>query len=374
LTASGIRIGRIFGIPIFLHGSWFIVFALITFSLTEHFAGQHPEWTKIQHWVVGVATSLLFFGSVLFHELGHSVVAQHYKVPVVSITLFVFGGLARIGREPENARQEFNIAVAGPVSSYLLAGGFYLLTSLFPQKEMLGALAGWLWMINFALATFNLIPGFPLDGGRILRAMVWGITKNYSRATRMASFTGQGLAYLMILLGIWQALTGGFFNGMWLAFIGWFVLTAAQESYMQLAVRNTLAGIRAGDVMSREVPTVERSASLDEYVQELLRTGRRCHLVMDGERMVGMMTVHALNRVPRDDWNLTSVQGAMLSLEQVHLARPEESLLGILERMQSEDVNQMPVVSDGRVVGLVTRESILRIIQTRLEVGDLNRA
>ena len=372
---SGIRIGRILGIPIYLHPSWFIIFALITFSLATQFANQHPRWSQVQHWSLGVLTSLLFFGSVLFHELSHSVVALHYRIPVASITLFVFGGVARIGREPSRARQEFNIAVAGPVSSYMLAAGFWLLGRAFPSSEMLAALAGWLAQINAGLATFNLAPGFPLDGGRILRALVWGRTGDYTRATRAASRGGQLLAYVLIVAGIWQSLTSNFVGGLWLAFIGWFLLTAAQESYAQVAIRGALEGLRAADIMSRELPAVGRATSLEDYVHQMLRTGRRCHLVMEDGELQGLMTVHALNRVPREDWAVTSVQAAMVPRAQIRLAAPEEPVLVLLERMQSEDINQMPVVADsgspgaGRVVGIVTRDSILRVIRTRTEMG-----
>jgi Zn-dependent protease/predicted transcriptional regulator len=372
---SGIRIGRILGIPIYLHPSWFIIFALITVSLATQFANQHPRWSQAQHWSLGVLTSLLFFCSVLFHELSHSVVALHYRIPVVSITLFVFGGVARIGREPSRAQQEFNIAVAGPVSSYMLAAGFWLLGRAFPSSEMLTALAGWLAQINAWLATFNLAPGFPLDGGRILRALVWGRTGDYTRATRAASRGGQLLAYVMIVAGIWQSLTSNFVGGLWLAFIGWFLLTAAQESYAQVAIRGALEGLRAADIMSRELPAVGRATSLEDYVHEMLRTGRRCHLVMEDGELQGLMTVHALNRVPREDWAVTSVQAAMVPRAQIRLAAPEEPVLALLERMQSEDINQMPVVADsgspgaGRVVGIVTRDSILRVIRTRTEMG-----
>ncbi len=369
--SPGLKIGRILGIPIYLHPSWFIIFALITFTLAKQLAGQHPHWTQTQHWSIGVLTSLLFFASVLFHELGHSVIALRYKIPVVSITLFVFGGLARIGREPDSARQEFNIAVAGPLASYVLAGGFLLLTRVFPSSEMLGALAGWLGWINLSLATFNLAPGFPLDGGRILRAIVWGVTGDFTRATRFASRGGELLAYLMIVIGIWQSLTGNFSGGLWLAFIGWFLLTAAQETYAQVAIRGALRGLRAADIMSEEVPTVRRDITLEDYGHELLRTGRRVHMVVSDGELQGLMSVAALNRVPREEWAMTSVQAAMLPRDQVHWAAPEEPVLRLLERMQSEDVNQMPVVTDGRVVGMITRDSILHVIQTHADVGKI---
>jgi Zn-dependent protease/predicted transcriptional regulator len=374
--ASGLRIGRVFGIPIYIHPSWFVIFALITFSLATQFTQQHPRWSHAQHWSLGILTSLLFFGSVVFHELAHSAVATRYRIPVASITLFVFGGIARIGREPDSAKQEFNIAIAGPLSSYFLSGVFWLLLRLFPQSEMFGALAFWLAWVNFGLATFNLMPGFPLDGGRIFRALVWGLTHSYERATRLAAGSGRLIAYAMIVFGAWHALTGDFIGGLWIAFIGWFLLTAAQESVSQAAIRTALAGLRASDVMSHEIPAVGRETSLDEYGQQVLRTGRRCHLVLSDGQLLGLMNVHALNSVPREQWPGTSVQAAMIPRDRLLWAAPDQPLLPLLERMLAADVNQVPVVtgsvddvSGDRVVGMVTRDSILRVIQTHIEVG-----
>ena len=372
---SGLRIGRVFGIPIYLHPSWFVIFSLITFSLATQFTQQHPQWSHTQHWSLGILTSLLFFGSVVFHEMAHSAVAVRYRIPVVSITLFVFGGVARIGREPSSAKQEFNIAIAGPLSSYLLAGTFWLLLRLFPQSQMFGALAFWLAWVNFGLATFDLVPGFPLDGGRIFRALVWGVTNNYEQASRLAARSGQLIAYAMIIFGSWHALTGDFIGGLWIAFIGWFLLNAAQESVAQATIRRALAGLHASDVMSREVATVSREESLDGYGQLVLRTGRRCHLVMSDGHLLGMMNVHALNNFPRERWHSTSVQAAMIPHEKILWATPDQPLLPLLERMLASDVNQVPVVTgtpDGsspvEVLGMVTRDSILRVIQTHLEV------
>ncbi len=375
-TRPGLKIGRILGIPIYLHASWVIIFFLITFSLAMQFTQEHPRWSATQHWTVGIITSLLFFASVLFHELAHSVVAQYYKIQVVSITLFIFGGVARIGREPSKAIQEFNIAVAGPLASFFLYGVFYGLTRIFPYSEMLGALAAWLAFINVRLASFNLIPGFPLDGGRIFRAIVWGSTKNYVRATRMAGTSGKLVAYGIILYGAWHAMRGEWSAGLWLVFIGWFLLNAAQESVAQVAIRETLAGLSAADVMSHEVPAVEGHITLEEYGAEVLRTGRRCHLVLHDGRLVGMMNVHTLNAVPRNEWAHNSVQSAMIPREKILWTSPDEPLLRLLERLLSADVNQMPVVSgsgDGapQIVGMVTRDSILRVMQTRSELGSL---
>jgi Zn-dependent protease/predicted transcriptional regulator len=368
---SGVPLGRIFGIPIYLHASWFIIFLLITLSLRTQFTSQHPGWSSAQHWTLGILTSVLFFASVIFHELSHSLVALHYRIPVKSITLFVFGGLARIGRDASNARQEFSIAIAGPISSLFLAGCFWLVAHFFHGNEMVGAASGWLWQINGLLALFNLLPGFPLDGGRILRGMAWGVTGDFARATQIASSAGKLLAYLMIFVGIWQALNGNWVGGLWTAFIGWFLLSAAQESYAQVAIRSTLTGVRAEDIMSRDIPTVTRDMSLEEYVHEVLRTGRRCHIVTGAGRPVGMITMHGARLVPRDEWANTSLQAAMIPIDRIHAASPQEPVLAILERLQNEDINQMPVISEGQIVGMIARDTILRMLQTRLQVGHL---
>lgn len=368
---SGIRIGRIFGISIYLHPSWFLIFALITLSLRTQFTAQHPSWSPGQHWTLGVITSLLFFGSVMFHELSHGLVAKHYKIPVTSITLFVFGGLARIGHEPSSAKQEFNIAIAGPISSFFLSAVFYFVGHYSGNLEMVEATSRWLAQINFMLAAFNLAPGFPLDGGRVLRSIAWRITDDFSKAARIASRAGQVFAYVMIFAGIWVALQGNWFGGLWWVFIGWFLLSAAHESYAQVAIRNTLAGVRAADIMSQDVPTMPRDFSLENYVHEVLRTGRRCHIVTGRGAPVGLVTFHAAQGIPRDEWPNTSIQAAMRPMDKIKWASPSEPVLSVLERMQAEDINQMPVLEDGRVVGMIARDSILRVLQARLQVGHL---
>src|ERR1700688_725315 len=220
--SQGFRIGRVFGIPIFLDYSWVLIFGLITLMLSMQFTKEHPHWSTAEQWGVGIATSLLFFGSVVFHELAHSVVAQRYKIRVLSITLFIFGGLARIARDPSTARQEFNIAIAGPISSGFLAALFYGVGLLFPNQELVGAACEQLYVTNLMLALFNLLPGFPLDGGRVFRAMVWGVTKDFTRATRAAGMSGKLIAYALILAGITGAILSHW-DLIWFGFIGWFL-------------------------------------------------------------------------------------------------------------------------------------------------------
>jgi len=372
MRRSGIKIGQVFGIPIFVHLSWILIFGLITYSLVDEYGARYPQWTSGQLWSLGLITSLLFFGSVLFHELSHSAVARHYRIPVASITLFFFGGIASITRDPDSAGQEFLMAAAGPASSYVLAGAFWLLAQATPNDSMPNALATWLAGTNALLATFNLLPGFPLDGGRVFRSIVWGITKNYSKSTRIASRVGQGIAYAMMAFGLYTAFVlHSSVNGVWFIFLGWFLLTAARQSYQQVEAQGALQGLRAVDVMTSDMPTVARDLSLDEYAREVSRTGRRTHLVVSDNKLVGLMRVDVLQAVRREDWPSTSVQAVMIPREKLTWTAPEEPVLSVLERMRSANVDQLAVIREDNVVGLVTRDSILRVVQARTELGHV---
>ncbi len=376
MRSEGIQIGKIYGIPILLHPSWFFIFGLIALSFVSKFEALNVSIPATRLWGLGIATSVLFFGSLVFHEMAHSVIAKHYKIPVISITLFIFGGVARIGRDPSRAIEEFNIAVAGPISSLLLAGGFGIVALAGRTNLILQALAGSLASINLALALFNLLPGFPLDGGRIFRAIVWGATKDYSRSTRIAARSGQVVAYGLIAVGAISAFygyksNGDMINGMWLAFIGWFLLTTARQSRAQADARGALEGLRVSDIMTAELPTVGREISLEDYAREILRTGRRAHLVVAHDQLVGLMTAEAMHSVPQQDWDVTSVQAVMLPKDKLLWAAPEESALSLLDRMRNVGMQQMPVIAGGSVVGIVTRDSILQVLQARGEIGSL---
>lgn len=377
LRTTGFRVAKILGIPIYLDASWLLIFGWITYQLSKIVLPQmYSKWTPTQYWSVGVLTSLLFFGSVLFHELAHSMVALHYKIPVHSITLFIFGGIARIGKEPSKPIQEFNIAVAGPLASFFLAGLFGAMLLFFPSDQSISALGKILGGSNFILAVFNLAPGFPLDGGRIFRSIVWGITKDFSRATLIAGSSGRVVAYALMGIGGYEAFyKNDWFSGLWLGVIGLYLLNAAQQSIAQMTIREALSGLHASDVMSHEVPTITGDTTLQEYGAEVLRTGRRCHLVLSGDRLVGMMNVHTLNAVPRSEWDNNSVQAAMIPRDKIQWTSPDEPLLRLLERLLTADINQMPVVSGvadeaPQIVGIVTRDSILRVMQTHSEVAS----
>jgi Zn-dependent protease/CBS domain-containing protein len=374
MIGQSVRLATIRGIEVGLHYSWFIIFFLITFSLTTRFASEHSHWTTVEHYAVGIATSLLFFVSILLHELAHSFVALAKHIPVRSITLFVFGGVAQIGREPDRPLTEFQIAIAGPIASALLAVGFGFVSHLAgDQFEHVAALAEWLSSINLMLAVFNLVPGFPLDGGRIFRAALWHFTGSFSTATRIAASSGQLVGYGLILGGIWTGLvTGIWFNGVWLAFIGWFLLNAAQESVLQVSLRSVLTGVRAEDVMARDCPTVSSRMSLAELVQEhILKTGQRCFVVAEGSRLDGLVTLHQIKAVPQSRWTDVSVGEAMTPLATLRVVAPETPILEVLQTMEGEDVNQVPVAKGGQLVGMLTRDHILRILSAKMELDRL---
>ncbi len=376
MRKEGFQIGRIYGIPIFLHTSWFLIFGLIAFWFYSDFDALHLNLPTSRLLGLGIMTSLLFFGSLVFHEVAHSLVAKYYKIPVVSITLFVFGGVSRLTRDPATAVEEFNIAVAGPISSLLLAGGFDLVYKQAGSNMVLRTLTGSLAWINFILALFNLIPGFPLDGGRVFQAIVWGITKDSSRATRITVRCSQIVAFAMIAAGALEAVYGykgqsDPIQGIWLAFIGWFILSAAKQSQAQVEARGALEGLRVADIMTAELHTVGREISLEDYAREMVRTGRRAHLVVAGDQLVGLVTAESLNSVPQQDWDVTSVQAVMLPKDKLHWAAPEEPALSLLDRMRTIGMQQMPVIAGGNVVGIVTRDSILRVLQSRHELGSL---
>ena len=370
MIGQSVKLTRIRGIDVGIHYSWFIIFVLITFSLTARFASEHPHWTTVEHYTVAMATSLLFFASILMHELAHSFVAIAKGIPVRAVTLFVFGGVAQIGREPDRPLTEFQIAIAGPIASALLAVGFWVVSSLSGEAfEHVAALSGWLASINLMLAVFNLVPGFPLDGGRIFRAALWHMTGSLAKATRIAAGTGQGIGYALIFLGIWTGFTVNWFSGLWLAFIGWFLMNAAQESIVQVSVRSALSGLVAADVMNHDCPTVPGQVSLADLVQEhILKTGQRCFVVAEGGRLEGLITLHQIKAVPQSRWAEVSVGEAMTPLAKLRVVAPETPLPEVLQTMEGGDINQVPVAKDGQFMGMVTRDHLLRVLSANMEL------
>ncbi|MBI4481337.1 MAG: site-2 protease family protein [Acidobacteria bacterium] len=370
MQGQSLKLGKILGIPFGLDYSWFIIFVLITMSLSTQFAHLHPTWTSAEHIVFGITTSLLFFGSVVLHELGHSALALRYGIPVKSITLFVFGGVAQIAKEPEKPAHEFNIAIAGPMVSTALGVVFHGIRFLTQgTAEGVSSQAEWLGRINLMLALFNLIPGFPLDGGRVLRSLVWKLTGSFERATAAAAASGQFFAYAFIVFGIWQALAGNFFGGLWIGFIGWFLLHAAQSTALQARFRHALRGIKARDVMTGECLQLPGTISLADLVENyLLRQGARCSMVMDGDRFRGLVTLHEITQVPKDEWALTPIQAVMVPEQQMVKVSPDTDIDVVLQVMNEENVSQIPVVENGKLLGIIGRDRLLGLVQIHLQL------
>jgi Zn-dependent protease len=361
-----LRIIQVMGIPISLDISWFLVFALFTWILAvNYFPAEFRAWTSIQFWSLAVITSLLFFLSVLLHELGHSLVAQRYKLPVKSITLYIFGGVSEITSEPKNPMQEFVVAFVGPLTSLVLAAIFYLVEVIFKDITPIYAMAKYLAYINAILGVFNLIPGFPLDGGRVFRAIMWGLTKNLRKATEIAGYLGHAIAFVFILLGVWLLFQGNWVSGLWIAFIGWFLETAVVGQVQQERMHDLLAGHTVDQIMSRTCVMASGDISLQELVDlYVLEKGERCMVIMQGERAAGFLTLHNIREVPRERWGVTPASQVMTPIDRVKVTNPKEGLVQALEQMGKDGVNQMPVMEDGQVAGMLRREDIVNYLHT----------
>lgn len=368
---ASLKLGRVWGIPIGLHASWFLIFILLAWSLaTGYFPQEYPELSSLTHITLALITSFLFFGSVLAHELGHSFVALRNKIPVNGITLFIFGGVAQIGQEPRTPGIEFRVAIAGPIVSLLLAilfGGVWLLDQAVP---VLAAPSIYLMRINFLLAAFNMIPGFPLDGGRVLRAAVWWFTKSFQRANQVAAFSGQAVAFGFIGFGVFTIFRGQFLNGLWLAFIGWFLQNAAASTYAQTNLQHSLRGITVAQVMEKDCPKIPSLLPISTLVDDhVLAGGQRCFFVADNGTLLGMLTLRDIAQIPKPKWGFTTTQQAMIPLKRLIKVEPQTELLEALQTMDTVNVNQLPVLINDELVGVLSREQIVHYLRTRAELG-----
>jgi len=369
MNRSTISLGRILGIPIGLDYSWFLIFALLTWSLaTDYYPAEFKNWPAAQYWVIGAATVILMFLSVLLHELGHSVVALRYKIPVNNITLFIFGGVAQIGAEPPSAISEFWIAIAGPITSFGLALFFSLLQPMVGAIAPLLALAKYLAYINGSLGLFNLIPGFPLDGGRVFRAIIWGTMHSLRKATLIAANLGRFIAYGFILLGVWQMFSGSFGNGLWIAFIGWFLESASSSQIRQQNINDLLAGHHVADAMRRDYAAVLPDTTLEQLVNEhILGSGQRSLVVKQDEQVTGLLTLHNVKVIPSADWPNTTAAQVMIPVSKMKLTRPDAELVEALKEMDRDGVNQLPVMQGNQILGILGRDDVISFMRTTSE-------
>ncbi len=366
-----IPIGRVLGIPIDLDYSWFLIAALITWMLAvSYYPVEFKGGTSLEYLLMGAVTAVLFFASIVVHELAHCWVALRYKVPVSRITLFIFGGVSQIAGEPPSASAEFLIAVVGPLTSFALAAVFFLLEPLLVNITPALAVAKYLALINGLLGLFNLVPAFPLDGGRVFRAVVWGVNKNFRRATLIAASTGRFFGFLFIVWGVWQALRGNVANGLWIAFIGWFLESAAGAQVQQQMVQGLLVGHKVSEAMGNACIHVSADTSLQKLIdQEVLSHGRQCFLVDRGDRVVGLLTLHNIKDIPRPSWTTTTAAQAMTPIEKLNRIDPGAELWTAMEKMGRDGINEMPVMQENNLVGLLSTGDIVKYLHTLQQVG-----
>lgn len=367
---GSISLGKIFGIPLRLHYTWFIIFVLVTTSLVLYFPipGSYP-----QRIIFGILTSALFFASIVTHELAHSILAIRSGIPVREITLFVFGGVSHITKEATHPKAELLIAIVGPLASLAMAGVFYGLHFLLAQAQqpLAAGLMLWLAAINVVLALFNLIPGFPLDGGRIFRAIVWRRTHNYRRATHIAALVGRGIAFLFIIGGIAIvfAVPHLWFSGLWLIFIGWFLHDAAKATYQQTLLGRASSNITARHITDYGCPLVAPELKLEKLVREyILPTGRSCFPVAKEAVLEGIVTLPDIKRVPQTRWEVTLVREIITPANKLKIVYPDQDILSVLHNMDAEKVTHLPVVEKGKVIGMVNREDLTRFLRVRVDL------
>lgn len=367
---NAIRLGRVAGIEIRVHLSWLLALALISWSIA---AGSLPEseptWSTGLDWLMGVIIALGLFASVLLHELGHSLVARSRGLRVSNITLYIFGGISTIQDEAHQPRDELAIAVVGPLTSLAL-GGLLLGASFgLPDHTPIGVAVSYLGVTNLLLGAFNLLPGFPLDGGRVLRAGIWALTKSAARSTTIASYVGQGVGYAMILVGFNLVLIGDLLDGLWIGMIGWFLQSAAESERRDWLLRHVLGHLQVRDVMLAPPPTARPTDSLQQFVDSDAAHGQRVALVLDGaDNLVGLLSVSDARRVLASDWPRYTV-GDVMARAPLTSIEPTDDLAEALRRMGAGPFHQLPVVQGGRAVGLLAQADILRVLRVRQELG-----
>ncbi len=365
-----LRLMRIAGIDIGLHYSWIFIFILITASLAAGlFPQMYPEWEQATYWITGILAALLLFVSVLIHELAHSLVAKARGMSVTGITLFLLGGVSNLEEEPEEPKVEFSMAIVGPLASLILAGVFWGLLQLVEDRQSpLAATIGYLALINGVLAVFNLLPGYPLDGGRVLRSILWSRTGSLIRATNIAATVGQVLGWALIAFGLLQVLAGNL-GGLWLALIGWFLSSSAEASRQQLTMREQLKGVRVTEAVRTRPESIGPDTNIVELVNEVFRREqRRAVPVCSDDRVLGIVTITDVREVPQEKWSQTPVREIM-TREPLYSVSSKDDLNTAMTLITKHDINQVLVVDNNRCTGVVNRADILNYLQLSHELS-----
>lgn len=368
MFGKSIRLARVFGISIELDLSWFIIFFLVVWSLSRgYFPYYYPDISGERYVLMGVIAAFLLFMSVLLHELSHSLIALRNKLPISRITLFIFGGVAQMDEEPKTPGVEFRVALAGPVCSLILMALFHFLSTLSSEGGEAFAVFSYASFINGFLAFFNLIPGFPLDGGRLLRSALWRFSGNFKSSTLIASRVGKGFAFFLMAAGFLQAMSGSTFNGLWLILIGYFLQNAAEGSYRQVVIKEFLAGLTVGKVMNRQVISVTKDITIDKLVDDFFVTYHRNNFpVLDGERVIGIIRMSDVKKVPADERGAVTVAELMDEDISGHLIRATDVVEEILGMMVRDSLGWFIVIEGDNIVkGILTRSDIMHLLQIK---------
>ncbi len=365
---GGFRLGYIFGIEIRIDYSWFIIFVLILWTLTVGvFPMEYPDLPASTYLWMGAAGTLLFFASLLAHELSHSLVARSKGLPADRITLFIFGGMAQTGSEFESPRDELHVAGIGPVTSFALAALFWLIHVggvAMGWSPAVTGVAWYLYLINLILAIFNLFPGFPLDGGRLFRAAVWHRTGDLTRATRVAAGGGKIFGLLLIVFGVLNLFAANLIGGLWMIFIGWFVRMTADASYAQHLLTTALEDVSVGQAMTRDPETVSPEPSIERFVEEHLFQGQhQGYPVTENGTPLGIITLDRIRQVDRNRWKERTVREVMMPIEEIGVVEPRQKMSEVLTQFRERGRNRILVVEDGKLVGIVTRTDVARWLE-----------
>jgi Zn-dependent protease len=365
----------IFDIPIEINYTWFIILGLVIFTLAGgYFPATNPELPAPAHWLMAAVAALLLFASLLAHELSHSLVAIRNNLPIRGITLFVFGGVAHLEEEPADPAVEFKMAVAGPAMSFFLSLIFFTLTQALYSlgiSDSILSITNYLFIINLVVGVFNLIPGFPLDGGRILRSALWSFTKDLRKATGIASAFGKGFAFFLIAAGLWSLFTGSLISGIWFILIGLFLQEAAETGYRQVMMKKVMTGIHVEDIMTREVVTVPGSLTLARLVEEFFFRFRFATFpVVEDDTLLGLVTFHSVKEIEREKWPQITVREVMLPLSHQMTIRRDAEITVALSKMAGAGLGRLLVIEDSKMVGILSQRDIMRLFEFKSEIGD----
>jgi Zn-dependent protease/CBS domain-containing protein len=377
MFGSRMKLFTLLGFEVKVDASWIVIAVLVTWSLAKMaFPSWYPDLAPETYWIMGAVGALGLFGSIVAHEFCHSLVARKFGMPMKGITLFIFGGVAEMGDEPPTARAEFWMAIAGPLSSMAIGAVFYLVYrggEAGGWNTPVNAVIYYLGYINFILAAFNLLPAFPLDGGRILRSILWGAKDNLRWATRVSSSIGAAFGLGLIFLGILQFIGGNVIGGVWMFLIGMFLRNAAQMSYQQLLVRKALEGETVRRFMNPDPVTVQDSITVAKLVEDYIyKYHYKMFPVMAGEKLVGCITTREVKEIPREAWDRESIREAVSPCSEDNTISPETDAIKALAMMNQTGASRLMVVENGRLVGLVTLKDLLEFFSLKVELEERN--